>query len=135
MQIIVTIIMRKRMFPITLIISLSIGLISFQTYAEPTLSDIKQMAAQGKSTAQYHLGMMYLSGEQGVTKDTTQALKWLTLADQNGSVGAKYSLGLMYMTGTGYLKINPLHLNGSVKLQSLDMLKHNIPSDACTVKV
>ena len=93
--------MRKRMFPITLIISLSIGLISFQSYAEPTLSDIKQMAAQGKSTAQYHLGMMYLSGEQGVTKDTTQALKWLTLADQNGSVGAKYSLGLMYMTGTG----------------------------------
>lgn len=95
------IIMRKRILPIAFIISLTLGFSSFQTYAEPTLNQVKQMAAEGKSTAQYHLGMMYLSGEQGVPKDTNQALKWLTLADQNGSVGAKYSLGLMYMTGTG----------------------------------
>lgn len=47
---------------------------------------------------------MLLTGEQGVVKNYEQAFKWLTAADQNGSVGAKYSLGMMYFTGTGVEK-------------------------------
>jgi len=70
-------------------------------FAEPSVADIQYRAEQGQPVAQYHLGMMLLSGEQGVVKNYEQAFKWLTAADQNGSVGAKYSLGMMYYTGTG----------------------------------
>lgn len=73
-------------------------------FAEPSVADIQYRAEQGQSVAQYHLGMMLLSGEQGVVKNYEQAFKWLTVADQNGSMGAKYSLGMMYYTGTGVEK-------------------------------
>lgn len=62
-------------------------------FAEPSVADIQYRAEQGQAVAQYHLGMMLLSGEQGVVKNYEQAFKWLTVADQNGSMGAKYSLG------------------------------------------
>ncbi len=73
-------------------------------FAEPSVADIQYRAEQGQPVAQYHLGMMLLSGEQGVVKNYEQAFKWLTAADQNGSVGAKYSLGMMYYTGMGVEK-------------------------------
>ncbi len=41
---------------------------------------------------------------KALLKNYEQAFKWLTVADQNGSMGAKYSLGMMYYTGTGVEK-------------------------------
>ena len=56
-------------------------------FAEPSVADVQYRAQQGQPIAQYHLGIMLLTGEQGVVKNYEQAFKWLTAADQNGSVG------------------------------------------------
>ncbi len=50
--------------------------------------------------AQHHLGKMYLRGK-GVGRDIEKAIKWLTLAAENGHKYAQYDLGEMYCDGDG----------------------------------
>lgn len=69
----------------------SLLLLSIQGNAEPTVQEIQQMAEQGQPTAQYHLGMMYLSG-QGTPQNTSMAKKWLQQAAVQGDHEAKAAL-------------------------------------------
>jgi uncharacterized protein len=55
---------------------------------------------KGIIKSQYHLGLMYLSGE-GVKQDNAAAVKWWRLAADQGNAEAQYSLGVMYGTGNG----------------------------------
>ena len=43
---------------------------------------------------------MYLEG-RGVPQDYQTAVKWYTLAAEQGNAGAQYNLGLMYLEGRG----------------------------------
>lgn len=59
------------------------------------------LAEQGKTDAQYNLGLMHYRG-LGVPQDLKVALKWFTLAAEQGNyVHAQYNLGLMYYNGRG----------------------------------
>jgi TPR repeat protein len=50
--------------------------------------------------AQRKLGWMYFAG-QGVQQDYDTAVKWYTLAAEQGDATAQYNLGLMYRKGKG----------------------------------
>ena len=51
-------------------------------------------------SAQYNLGVMYANGV-GVPQDDKTAVKWYTLAAEQGHASAQYNLGVMYRKGQG----------------------------------
>ncbi len=55
---------------------------------------------KGYAPAQLYLGMMYALG-QGVPQDYSEALKWFSLAAEQGNTQAQYALGSMYYEGRG----------------------------------
>jgi TPR repeat protein len=55
---------------------------------------------QEHAIVQYNLGVMYDNGE-GVPQDYKTALKWWTLAAEQGNAKAQFNLGLMYENGDG----------------------------------
>ena len=60
-----------------------------------------RMAAElGYAPAQSRLGAMYSNGT-GVTRNYTEAVRWLELAVAQGDIIAKYNLGLCYYFGRG----------------------------------
>ena len=65
----------------------------------------EKAAAQGQSSAQYHLGFLYEAG-RGVPHSDKQALHWYGLAAAGGNPNAQYRLGLMQLNGFG-VKANP----------------------------
>jgi TPR repeat protein len=54
----------------------------------------KKSADQGDWIAQFSLGRLYLGG--AISRDTTEAKKWLALAAKAGSSGAAYYMGLLH---------------------------------------
>jgi len=67
------------------------------------LADLRQMARQGYSFAQYSLGLMYEAG-QGVPQSDMQAAHWVRLAAEQGLYAAQSELGAMYFDGRGVPK-------------------------------
>lgn len=65
--------------------------------------DLVAKAQKGDAAAQMELGVIYSKGE-GVTKDLTEAVKWLTKAAEQGNVEAQMKLGGMYISGKGVLR-------------------------------
>jgi TPR repeat protein len=66
-------------------------------------ADIAYLLAQansGSASAQYNLGVIYLSGEQ-VEQNYEKALAYFTLAANHGNTKAEYNLGVMYANGYG----------------------------------
>ena len=57
------------------------------------------------AVAQYNLGVMYDNG-QGVPQDYKTAVKWYTLAAEQGTAVAQYNLGTMYALGNGVIQDN-----------------------------
>lgn len=57
--------------------------------------DIKALADEGHSNAQYKLGIMYEKG-QGVDQDMTKAVEWYTKAAKNGHIDAQENLLCKY---------------------------------------
>ena len=51
--------------------------------------EFSKLAEQGDASAQAILGSMYNNGK-GVTQDYTEAVKWYTLAAEQGLAGAQY---------------------------------------------
>jgi TPR repeat protein len=47
------------------------------------------------------IGAFYANGEQGVTQDYVEALKWFKLGAETGQTDAQYALGKMYYEGHG----------------------------------
>jgi TPR repeat protein len=62
------------------------------------LDNVREMAEQEYADAQFWLGWMYRQG-RGVTKDLTEAVKWLTKAAKKGHVGALNNLTEMAEQG------------------------------------
>ncbi len=62
--------------------------------------ELKPVAEQGDSLAQFNLGLMYYNG-RGVTKDHTEAIKWYKKAAKQGRAEAQFNLGLRYIEGQG----------------------------------
>lgn len=58
-----------------------------------------------KRDAQYNLALMYGNGE-GVLQDDKTAVKWYTLAAEQGHASAQSNLGVMYGNGDGVLQDN-----------------------------
>jgi len=54
----------------------------------------KKSAAQGDWVAQFSLGRIYLGG--AISRDTSEAKRWLALAATAGSSGAAYYMGLLH---------------------------------------
>ncbi len=52
-------------------------------------------AEKGNASGQYQLGTLYTKG-QGVPQDYAEALKWRTLAAENGNVMAMQALGATF---------------------------------------
>ena len=48
------------------------------------IKELKPVAEQGDSLAQFNLGLMYYNG-RGVTKDYTEAIKWYKKAAEQGT--------------------------------------------------
>jgi len=66
----------------------------FQEY-DTALSELRPLAEQGTANAQSVLGEMYRDGK-GVTQDDKTAVKWYTLAAENGHPFAQKKLEWMY---------------------------------------
>jgi len=49
----------------------------------------------GNAQAQFNLGVFYRDGRQGLTKDPTEARKWLELAAAQGYAPAKSELSAL----------------------------------------
>lgn len=58
----------------------------------------RELAEHGNATAQLNLGQLYRLGK-GVEQNDEEAVKWYTLAAQNGSEIAAYTLTLMQQEG------------------------------------
>ncbi len=62
--------------------------------------DVKKLAEQGNTEAQYKFGMMCETGDD-VTKNLVEASKWHAKAAEKGHSGAQYSIGFMREMGRG----------------------------------
>jgi hypothetical protein len=60
----------------------------------------RPMAEQGDADAQFHLGVMYESG-QGALRNDAEAIKWYRKAAEQGDAVAQFNLGIMYTKGEG----------------------------------
>ena len=58
------------------------------------------LAEQGDAEAQFHLGVLYESG-QGVLRNDAEAIKWYRKAAEQGDGVAQLNLGILYANGAG----------------------------------
>lgn len=84
------------------VVAVTIGLMG-PAFADKA-DDLRGQAEQGDAAAQYSLGQMYRSGQEGVAQDFAQAFKWWHMAAEQGHPLSQYRLGLMYRAGTGMPK-------------------------------
>ena len=68
--------------------------------AQQTLDELRALAEQGNTEAQFNLGVMYANG-QGVPQDYAEAVRWYRLAADQGYADAQHTAGLMYANGQG----------------------------------
>ena len=69
--------------------------------AATTLDQLTVKASYGNAEAQSYLGLLYISGEEGIEKDSAEAAKWFRKAAEQGVAGAQFNLALMYASGDG----------------------------------
>ncbi|MDR0247753.1 MAG: sel1 repeat family protein [Burkholderiales bacterium] len=70
---------------------------------EGVISMNRKAAEQGHATAQYILGVVYLSG-WGVAQNDAEAVNWFRKAAEQGNADAQNNLGRMYANGRGVAK-------------------------------
>ncbi|MGD8885865.1 MAG: tetratricopeptide repeat protein, partial [Gammaproteobacteria bacterium] len=58
-----------------------------------------ERARNGNAQAQYRVGLKFLYGESGVSRDIGQAIKWLETSAQNNYLEASLKLGMLYYKG------------------------------------
>ena len=69
-------------------------------HAQETPDELRALAEQGDTRAQYNLGFSYANGE-GFPQDYVEAVRWYRLAADQGHVDAQFNLGVMYANGEG----------------------------------
>ncbi len=62
----------------------------------------RKAAEQGKTLAQFYLGVMYENG-YGVLEDDTEAVRWYRKAAEQEHASAQFNLGVMYSSGQGVM--------------------------------
>ena len=68
------------------------------------------LAEQGDADAQFHLGVMYESG-QGVLRNDAEAIKWYRKAAEQDDAVAQFDLGIMYTKGE---RVSPNHAEAAL---------------------
>ena len=79
------------------------ALLAFQSAAASEFDEMKALAEQGMSYAQFNLGTMYDFGE-GVPENDAEAVKWYRKAGEQGIANAQFNLGTMHVFGQGVPK-------------------------------
>ena len=81
---------------------------SMYTYGEGVTADYQKAekwyrlaAEKGHRDAQYTLGLIYGSGQQGLAQDLQRAVKWYRLAAAQEHINALLNLGMIYERGYG----------------------------------
>src|SRR6056297_1699268 len=70
---------------------------------DENISELMEKAEQGDEDAQVNLGIMYKYG-QGVPKNYSKAVKFLSLAAKRGEAKAQFHIGTLYDFGRGVPK-------------------------------
>ena len=70
----------------------------------------RPLAEQGDADAQFHLGVMYESGQGGLRNDA-EAIKWYRKAADQDDAVAQFDLGVMYAEGEG---VSPHHAEAAL---------------------
>jgi TPR repeat protein len=79
-------------------------IVAFSTKARGNLNaDLKNRAGLGDPSAQFDLAGKYAKGD-GVLKSSTESMKWIRKAAENGHAEAQYMVGETYSTGDGVPK-------------------------------
>jgi hypothetical protein len=65
-----------------------------------TLEDLRSLARQGETTAQFTLGARYATGDE-VPQSYSEAVRWFSKAAEQGHVVAQATLGAYYWAGRG----------------------------------
>ena len=68
------------------------------TFLAGDITYLKKLADEGNVQAQYHLGILYIKGQE-VQKNVFEAIPWLRRAAEQGHLDAQYRLGLLYIHG------------------------------------
>ncbi len=68
-----------------------------------TLDDLRKLAEQGDSEAQWDMGFRYRNGE-GVLQDDVKAAQWFQRAADQGHLNAQNAMGAFYWAGRGVPK-------------------------------
>ncbi len=68
-----------------------------------SITDTRKNAEAGNWRAQFELGLMYDIGKD-LPQNFEEAMKWYTLAANNGSAGAMHNIGILYLNGSGVQK-------------------------------
>ena len=90
------------------------------TFATPSFSDhgehelIDKALAGDSASAQYKLGIKYLTGKKDEPVDINKAIKWLTLASEQGFAAASHRLAMLHFEGK-----NP----GLARQEAIDLLQ------------
>jgi TPR repeat protein len=71
-----------------------------------TINDLKSAAEQGDVEAQCFLGMCYMEGVNGVSRDVNEAIKWFRKSAEKDFPPAQVFLGALYYSGTGVTQSN-----------------------------
>jgi TPR repeat protein len=75
-----------------------------QTMTPEEAGMLTETAERGSSAAQLMLGLAYLRGDRGLTKDSAVAARWLENAALQGNADAENELGDLYERGEGVPK-------------------------------
>ncbi len=68
-----------------------------------SLADLRRLAAEGDTDAQWQIGVRYHNGEE-VSQDDVQAMQWFQRAAEQGQVNAQATLSAYYWAGRGVSK-------------------------------
>jgi TPR repeat protein len=65
------------------------------------VNNVKQKAAEGDTSAENSLGLMYLRGDKGLMKDPDKAVIWFQESADAGNATGQFLLGMAYVLGEG----------------------------------
>jgi TPR repeat protein len=68
---------------------------------ETALTQLQTQAEQGEAEAQFRLGVLYVTGDQGIDQDYRQAREWFLKAAGQGHLPALHNVGELYYQGAG----------------------------------
>ena len=87
---------------------------------------VRQAAEAGSPDAQFHLGMDYYQGEEGLTADNNMARKWLHRSAQQGDVAAQFNDAMLLKAEPAkvyfWLSVAAHNLTGETKSKTDELL-------------